>query len=62
MRDKGMQVEIMELDEMWHRVKKKKISSGYGQLLGEKGKGLLISPSELVKQRQEENYEKKLKI
>jgi hypothetical protein len=62
MRNKDMQVEIMELDEMWHWVKKKKISSGYGQLLGERDKGLLISPSELAKQRHEKNYERKSKI
>ncbi|MDR0651079.1 MAG: hypothetical protein LBG59_06940 [Candidatus Peribacteria bacterium] len=57
-----MQVEVMELDEMWHWIKKKKISSGYGQLLGEKDKGLLILPTELVEQKQEKNYEKKSRI
>ncbi|MDR2436745.1 MAG: hypothetical protein LBD17_01555 [Endomicrobium sp.] len=59
MRNKHMQVEIMELDEMWHWVKKKKIRSGYGQLLGEKDKGLLILPYEVVEQKQEKNYGKK---
>ncbi|MDR0607757.1 MAG: hypothetical protein LBG52_05440 [Candidatus Peribacteria bacterium] len=57
-----MQVEVMELDEMWHWIKKKKISSGYGQLLGEKDKGLLILPSEVAKQRLEGSYGKKLRI
>jgi hypothetical protein len=61
MRNKNMQVMIMELDEMWHYVKKKKISSGYGQLLEERGKGLLILPVGLVKQRQGKGYGKKSK-
>jgi hypothetical protein len=39
--------------------KKKKISPGYGQLLEEKDKGLLILPSEVVKQKLERSYGKK---
>ncbi|MDR3169497.1 MAG: hypothetical protein LBU27_07255 [Candidatus Peribacteria bacterium] len=54
-----MQVEIMELDEMRHWVKKKRIRSGYGQLLGEKAKGLLILPYEIAEHRQEKDYGKK---
>lgn len=33
-------VEIIELDEMWHFIKKKKKNVGYGLLMTESGKGL----------------------
>ncbi len=52
-------ITVMEMDEMWHYVGKKKKNSGYGWLLTEIPVKSLPSNSVVVVRKQEESYGKK---
>ena len=52
------EIEKLELDEMWHYIKKNKINSGFGLLAKDEQQKLLNGLFELVEKKQEKNLVK----